>query len=117
MERLPGPGTILAGRLYSLPAVLGRSVKPTYHYRHLRIRAGTPGFSGGDGCHCRRFALISSNSPQNSACVIYRLKKVAPRSCGAQERISSQTSHQGVNRFQWPSETTSTAPSITLMAV
>ncbi len=31
MERLPGTGTILAGGLYGLPAVLGRSAKPTYH--------------------------------------------------------------------------------------
>src|SRR5260221_12572930 len=57
MERLPGTGTILAGGLYGLPAVLGRSAKPTYHYWHLRLRAGTPGFSCGDGCHCRRSAL------------------------------------------------------------
>ena len=29
---------------------------PTIDF-HLRLRAGTPGFSGGDGCHCRRSAL------------------------------------------------------------
>src|SRR6266700_1974445 len=29
---------------------------PTIDF-HLRLGAGTPGFSGGDGCHCRRSAL------------------------------------------------------------
>ncbi len=33
------------------------------------------------------------------------------------QRASSYTPHEGVNRFQWPSETTETSPSITLMAI
>jgi hypothetical protein len=41
----------------------------------------------------------------------------APRSFGMQERTSSQPPNEGVNRFQWPSETTETSSSTTCMAV
>src|SRR5258708_1089733 len=68
MERLPGTGTILAGGLYGLPAVLGRPARPTHHHWHLRLRAGTPGFSCGDGCHCCRPALAPGDYQWEDDC-------------------------------------------------
>jgi enamine deaminase RidA (YjgF/YER057c/UK114 family) len=58
---------------------------PTITGFYVSLRAGTPGFSGGDGCHCRRSALARGQksafprdrctSDHSSRCLITRRLK------------------------------------------